>query len=381
MSEVRAIGIDPGTGSFDVCGIENGKVFYEDVLDSPDLAEDPDLLIESIEDTMPLDLIVGPSGHGVELTYLRDLELETLKDWYLTYILLLKREDLESALEENNPGIMVYSAMTESAEKMKKKDLPVCYIPGVINLTTVPEHRKINNLDMGTVDKLCSGILGIHDQSRSHDVSYSDVSFILVEMGAGYNATLAVDGGKIVDGIGGTMGGIGFLCAGKLDLEMAQLGGHWDKSDVFTGGASEITEEESLESFIENKDGYMLAWKTMMEGIEKSVASVSISVSDPREILITGRMTEFDKVREELTQRLGDIAPVRKMNPLRGAEEVKGAAQGYGMVAEGLAGGEFSDLVEHTKIREAKGTALDYLYHPKGRQSEKELKEKVAFRP
>ncbi len=384
MSSTKAIGIDPGTGSFDVCGIEDGEVFYEDILDSESLAKDPDLLLDSIEKAKPLDLIVGPSGYGVELTYLRDLDFETLEDWYLTYILLLKREDLESALEENNPGIMVYSAMTESAEKMKKRDLPVCYIPGVINLPTVPEHRKINNLDMGTVDKLCSGILGIHEQSRKHDIPYSDVSFILVEMGAGYNATLAVDGGKIVDGVGGTMGGIGFLCAGELDLEMAQLGGDWEKSDVFTGGVAEITGEESHKSFIEKKDereDYGVAWKAMMEGIEKSVYSISTSVSEPREILISGRLTESDEVREELSRRLDDIAPVSKMNLLKGAKETKEAAQGYGMVAEGLAGGKFSDLVECTKIREAKGTALDYLYHPKGRQSEKELREKVPFRP
>lgn len=384
MTKTRGIGIDPGTGSFDVCGIEDGEVFYEDILDSASLAENPDLLIESIEDAKPLDLIVGPSGYGVELTYLEDLDLETLEDWYLTYILLLKREDLEAALEENNPGIMVYSAMTESAVKMKKRDLPVCYIPGIINLSTVPEHRKINNLDMGTVDKLCSGILGIHDQSLSRDISYSDSSFILVEMGAGYNAALGVKDGKIVDGVGGTMGSIGFLCAGKLDLEMVQLGGHWEKADVFTGGASKISGEESHESFVEKREeneNYMLAWKAMMEGIEKSVASISTSISNPKEILISGRMTEFDEVSQELSRRLGDIAPVRKVNPLRGAKEVKGAAQGYAMVAEGLAGGKFSDLVECVKIREARGTALDYLYHPKGQQSEKELREKIPFRP
>jgi predicted butyrate kinase (DUF1464 family) len=44
---------------------------------------------------------------------------------------------------------------------------------------------------------------------------------------------------------------------------------------------------------------------------------------------------------------------------------VKETAQGYALVADGLAGGKYKELVEWMKIKEAKGTALDYIYHPK----------------
>lgn len=233
---LRVLGIDPGTGSFDLCGLEDGEVFFEEVLDTFELAKRPSSLIEAVERAMPLDLIAGPSGYGVELTYLRDMKIEDLRKWYLTYILLLREEDLASGLKRGDPGISVYSAMVETAMEMKRRGWPVCYLPGAIELPTIPAHRKINKLDIGTVDKMCIGVLGAYDQSQRLGIPYSEVSFVLVEMGFGYNAILGVGGGKIVDGIGGTTGGIGFLSAGSLDLELVQLVKNWDKSDVFTGG-------------------------------------------------------------------------------------------------------------------------------------------------
>jgi predicted butyrate kinase (DUF1464 family) len=50
---------------------------------------------------------------------------------------------------------------------------------------------------------------------------------------------------------------------------------------------------------------------------------------------------------------------------LEGAAKTKETAQGYAVIADGLAGGEFKQLIEWMKINKAKGTALDYIYHPK----------------
>ncbi len=380
---VKAVGIDPGTKSFDVCGLEDGEVFFEDMLTTSELAEDPDLLMDIIEKVMPVDLIAGPSGYGVEITHLKDLELQKLEEWYLTYILLLKKQDLETAVSKNDPGIMVYSAMTEVALEMKKRDWPVCYIPGVINLPTVPEWRKINNLDMGTVDKLCSCVLGIHDQSLEKNISYPDTSFILVEMGQGYNSILAVEDGKVVDGLGGTTNGIGFLSAGKIDLELAQLAGEWNKSDVFSGGASTVSEKNSLEALLKDRnegEKSKIAWNALIEGVEKGVASMLTSVSEPNEILTSGRLTRIDEVQKELERKLRGYAPVRSVGSLKGAKEVKEAAQGHAMVAEGLSGGEFSEVIDCIKIREADGTPLDHIYHPKADTIKEELRKKVPFR-
>ncbi|KXB00169.1 hypothetical protein AKJ47_02615 [candidate division MSBL1 archaeon SCGC-AAA261G05] len=384
MSNSRVLGIDPGTRSFDLCGLEDGRVFYEESLESQEIAKDPDSLMRAIEDAMPLDLIAGPSGYGVELTYLKDLDLDVLEDWYLTYILLLKREDLKTALERNDPGIAVYSAMVDTALKMKRRDWPVCYLPGVINLPTVPRWRKFNNLDMGTVDKLCCCVLGIHDQSNKLDVPYSDVSFILVEMGFGYNAAIGVENGKIVDGVGGTMSGIGFLTSGSIDSELAQLSGKWEKSDVFTGGASIISGKTTPSELIDSardEENCRMSLNAMLEGIEKSVASISVSTPNPKEVLISGRLSRIDEFREEIIQRLQKYAPVRSVRWLEGAKKVKEAAQGYAMIVEGLIGERFSELVNWIEVKNAKGTALDYLYHPKGGGVREELQKKTPFKP
>ena len=325
-------------------------------------------MIRAAERAMPLDLIAGPSGYGVELTYLRDLSIENLEDWYLTYILLLRREDMEAALEKGDPGIMVYSAMTKTALEMKRRGWPVCYIPGVINLPTVPKHRKLNKLDMGTVDKMCICVLGVYDQARRLKIPYSEVSFILVEMGFGYNAVLGVEGGKIVDGIGGTTGGMGFLTSGAMDVELVQLVGRWGKSDVFSGGGASVSGKSSPEEMIGSSDENSgLAWGAIVESVEKGVASMMTSVNRPKEILISGRLSRIEKVEDELSRRFKRFAPFRKIGWLEGVRKVKESAQGYAMVADGLAGGKFSDLIEWMEIKGAKGTVLDHLHHPKGK--------------
>lgn len=381
---MKVLGIDPGTKSFDLCGLENGEVYFEEILDTSEVAKKPELLIEATEKAMPLDLIAGPSGYGVELTYLRDLNIQTLKDWYLTYILLLKEEDLEAALKKGNIGIMVYSAMTETAMEMKRRGWPVCYIPGVIELSTVPAHRKINKLDMGTVDKMCIGVLGVYDQAKKLNIPYSEVSFILVEMGFGYNAVLGISEGKIVDGIGGTTGGIGFLTAGGMDAELMQLVGNWEKVDIFTGGGISVSGKLSPEELIECSDADKrceVAWGATIEGIVKGVASMMTTVPHPKEILISGRLTRVEKVKDELLKRLAKFAPVRRIGWLQGARRVKESAQGYAIVADGLAGGKFVELIEWMGIKNAKGTALDHIYHPKGKSIRQKLEEKISFRP
>ncbi|KXA93297.1 hypothetical protein AKJ65_03780 [candidate division MSBL1 archaeon SCGC-AAA259E19] len=122
-----------------------GEVFYESILESSDLAENPGLLVDAIEAVMPLDLIAAPSGYGVKVSYLKDLVLESLERWYLKYILLLKKKDSETAVEEGNPGVMVYSAMTgeELVERFIEKR---------------EKHEKAWNQIMEDVEKTISSL-------------------------------------------------------------------------------------------------------------------------------------------------------------------------------------------------------------------------------
>ncbi|MEM4347470.1 MAG: DUF1464 family protein [Candidatus Altiarchaeota archaeon] len=366
---VRTLGIDPGTKSMDLCGLENGKVFYEKSIPTEKVAKNPSLIIDATKDAFPLDLIAGPSGYGVELTHIEKIPIEKFEGWYYNYILLTTKEEIENAIKKSIFGAMVYYAMTQSAIVMKKEKWPVVYIPGVINLPTVPEYRKINKMDMGTADKMCVAVLATYKQAKRLSIPYEEVSFILVEMGFGYNAVLGVENGRIVDGIGGTtFPGIGFLTASALDFELVQIVKNWCKEDLFSGGVASITGTLNEEEFVKNvneDEKSKLAWNALFDGIEKAVLSMLASVKKPREILFSGRLTRLKDVRSELKKRLSKYADVREVGFLENSKKTKETAQGYGIVADGLANGKFSKLIEWMKIKEAKGTCIDYIKHPK----------------
>ncbi len=369
----RVLGIDPGTKSFDICGLEDGEVYFEQVIDTPRLVDGPEPMMQAIEEAGPLNLITGPSGYGVEITYLE--KIGNPGEFMRAILLLLKKDDYDASLARRDLGIMVYAAMIKLEIEMKSRKLPVCYIPGVIQLPTVPLHRKTNKIDMGTVDKACATVLGIQDQADRLGIPYSEASFILLESGFGYNAVIGVEEGKIVDGIGGTTGGPGFLTIGAMDAELAAIVGRWEKSDIFTGGGSSVSGRNSLEEIGDHRDEERsnVAWEAIIEGVEKSVASMTVSVPKPREILLSGRWARMKRLKEELINRLSRYGQVRSVGWLRDATSVKEAAQGYAMVADGLIGGKYGRLIDWMKMKEAKGTALDYIHHPKGKRLLEEL--------
>ncbi len=363
----RAAGIDPGTKSMDICAIEDGNVYYENPLDNVDLASNPEQINEAIQETFPVNLIAGPSGYGVEPTRIDEIPERIFEEWYYNYILLTTKADILKGIEEGIFGAILYKNMTDFSVWLKREQFPVMFIPGVIELPTVPYHRKINRLDMGTADKLAVTVLGVHDQSRRLAISYSDVSFILVEVGFGYNAVIGVEGGRIVDGIGGTnFPGIGYLTLSAVDGELVQLVGNWERKDTFEGGVISVTGEMDPDAFVSRKDEQNeIAFNAMMEGIEKAVAEMTVSVKKPKEILLSGRWTKIKEITDELIMRLAEYAEVRPLGFLEGAAKTKETAQGYAMVADGLAGGTFKDLIEWMQIDKATGTAMDYIHHPK----------------
>ena len=60
----RVIGIDPGTLTVDICGLDNGSVFLDRSLPTAQALADPSIILGMLENAQPLDLIAGPSGYG-----------------------------------------------------------------------------------------------------------------------------------------------------------------------------------------------------------------------------------------------------------------------------------------------------------------------------
>lgn len=343
---VRVIGIDPGTKSFDFCGLDDDRVILDRTVSTVDIIKDPELISDIIIKTRA-DLVVGPSGYGIPVTGIKDIG-----DRELFLMSLIKKEDKKSFL-----------GMRNSINMLKKKGLPVYFIPGVIHLPTVPDHRKINKIDMGTADKLCCAALGVRDQAQRLEKKYSETSFIILEMGFGYTAAVAVKNGCVIDGIGGSTGNIGFLSMGSMDAELAYLLGEFSKELIFKGGIETIV--GTPEGLVENE----MAFQAYLEGAAKDVLSLTASVK-PDEIFVSGRISRVKGVFEGIRDHL-DMAPVRRVEGYK-VKKIKEAAQGAAIIANGLAGGMYQELVEVMKIKEARGTALDHILLPEIERIRKE---------
>ena len=343
----RVIGIDPGTVSIDLCGLDDGALFLDCSLPTASALADPARFVATLERAGPLDLIVGPSGYGLPM---RRAAQATDDEMRLAFL----------AAEGDHGGIGGLRAL---ARALARTSLPVVFTPGVIHLDSVPSSRKVNRVDMGTADKVCAAALAIADQSLRRRCPPPQVSLVLLELGGAFTAALAVDGGRIVDWIGGTGGPLGMRSAGALDAEVAFLAGQVDKSMVFRGGAASVSGSDDItpERLAERASpGSRVAWDAYIESAVKAVAALTVSVRHPHEIVLSGRVARVAAARVQLAERLSAIAPIRVADGF--AKVAKEGAQGAAIVADGLAGGRWSSLVETMGIREARGTALDHLH-------------------
>ena len=344
----RVIGIDPGTVSVDLCGIEDGRVFLDRSLPTATALADARAFLDILTQWGPLDLVAGPSGYGLPLTAAVDTTDEHLACAFL-------------AAPAESGGI---GGLRAVARVLARSGLPVVFTPGIIHLTTVPEHRKINRVDMGTADKVAAAALAIDRQSRRDGIPPDEVSLVLVELGGAFTATVAVAGGKIVDGIGGSAGPLGLQSAGAWDGEVAYLAGSVTKTALFGGGVRTVAgwdaahDPEDLARPRTAREH--LAREALVEGVVKAVASLWAVAPAPREIVLSGRLARVHGVRLALEERLATIAPVHLLEGF--AVVAKEGAQGAALLADGLAGGSRRDLVDVMQIREAAGSVLDHLY-------------------
>jgi predicted butyrate kinase (DUF1464 family) len=345
----RVIGIDPGTVSIDVCGLDEGRVFLDESLPTREALANPKRFVALLESRMPLDLIAGPSGYGLPLRRAHDL---TDADIRLAYL----------ARDNDSGGI---GGLRSLARALAASGLPVVFTPGVIHLPTVPAYRKVNRVDMGTADKVCATALAVRDQANRRGCEITDVSLILLELGGAFSAAVAVERGQIVDGLGGSSGPIGVRAPGALDGEAAYLAGSVSKRMLFEGGASAIADDadDGVDWLASpSTPSAKMAWFAFIEGAVKAVATLLVSAPSAREVVISGRMSAFDRVRDELVRRLSTVAPQLAIYRLRGfSPRAKQGAQGAALVADGLAGGREAALVSVTGILRASGTALDHL--------------------
>ena len=117
----RVIGIDPGTVSVDICGLDDGRVFLDQSLPTSEALAHPSVLVGLLDGAAPLDLVAGPSGYGLPLTAARDL---TEIDFQLAYL----------AAEGESGGI---AGLRSLMRTLARSLTPVMLTPGVVHLASV----------------------------------------------------------------------------------------------------------------------------------------------------------------------------------------------------------------------------------------------------
>src|SRR5262245_32085591 len=121
----RVIGIDPGTISIDLCGLDQGDVFLDRSLPTKDALADPAVIVGMLDDANRqgrIDLVAGPSGYGLPLTRVEDLTDDDLRLAYL-------------AAPGEAGGI---GGLRSLMRALARSQLPVVLTPGVVHLSSVP---------------------------------------------------------------------------------------------------------------------------------------------------------------------------------------------------------------------------------------------------
>jgi predicted butyrate kinase (DUF1464 family) len=349
---MKALGIDPGTSSFDFCVLDDEAniAVYEASVPTAVVAQSPESLLSVVQEA-DADVIVGPSAMGLPVTPIADLT------------------DLELAQATLGKNTEVDIAIRQFIMMQKELNLNVFFTPNVIQLPTVPLHRKRNKVDMGTADKTCIAALAIRDYKNRHAGNYRDANVVVLELGFGFNAIMAIAAGKLVDGIGGTIfPGPGYLTIGAMDLEIAHTLGSFGEEQLGFGGiayaAGEVIPPEEYVDKMQADERLITAWNSLVEGVVKATAmELTVFEEKPTEIILSGRLTRVPKLYSRLVESLRryDI-PIRKLEGY--AKKSKEAAQGAALIASGLAGGTYAELVDVLELRGAKGTVLDYVRWP-----------------
>ncbi|MHA2294789.1 MAG: DUF1464 family protein [Candidatus Hodarchaeales archaeon] len=340
MLVIRTIGIDPGTASWSFFGMnDEGDPFLDERIQvQPD---NLDKMLSLIKNNLPVDAIGAPSGYGLPVKRLDNLSME---DYYL---LTLKEKERSYLLKD----------FLESLKNLASC-CPCYVLPGVKHLPTVAAWKKINRIDLGTADKLCATVWSLHYLSLKKESNWSNLSFIHVEVGFGFNAFISVHDGKISGGIGGSCASSGFLSGGFLDAEVAYLlRENLSKSTVFTGGAKVKDVAIPSELLKNNPD----LWMAYLEGILVDIARIDRE-DRIKTVCLSGRFIEDKKFVKILTDELQKVG--KDVWLIKAGERASSAAKGSALLVNGLQGGNFRSLVDKLEIAKASGSVLDQIHYP-----------------
>ncbi len=327
---VRVVGSDPGTSSLDLLLLEGGDVVDQKSFQPADLASDPDLLARLFQNWAPIDLVAAPSGYGLPL-----IRGGSLSEDHLEQMSLVRPGDRGREM-----GVVGFRAWVRA---FQRSGAPTVFLPGGFHLPTIPAHRKVNSVDIGTADKVCAAALALWFDSLDSG-GFERSTFAVVEIGAAFSAILVVDRGRLVDASAGTQGPIGLRSQGSWDGELAYWRSPLTKNDLFRGGLADLGDLGPL---------------AFRESLVKRLAGLH-AVTPFDRLYVSGRglrQPEVAGLVDEAARRFGTGIRL----PMLPGATVKHAAQGSAILADALAGGRFAPVAEVLQIQFASGSLWDAL--------------------
>jgi predicted butyrate kinase (DUF1464 family) len=330
----RVVGTDPGTSRLDLLLLADGAVADQARLSPEAVLAEPGLLSETLRAWAPIDLIAGPSGYGLPL-----VRGEVVTEDDIDLMSLVRPDEQGDEL-----GVIGFRSWVRA---FLASGFPLVFLPGLIHLPTIPPHRKLNAIDLGTPDKLAVAALALRVDADGRGGDFAGSTFAVVEIGSAFTAILVVAGGVLVDASAGTRGPIGVRSGGTWDGEVAYWRGTLSKNDLFRGGLDDLGEP--------GPEGFR-------ESLLKHVAGLR-AVTPFDQIYLSGLAAQRPDIAAIAREALARFGRLTLLPSLPGAG-VKHAAQGAALLADGLAGGPNADLVDSLRVRDASGTVLDWLRPP-----------------
>jgi predicted butyrate kinase (DUF1464 family) len=326
----RVVGSDPGTSSLDLVLLVDGGVADQARLLPTQLRDDPEIVTRLLERWSPLNLVAAPSGYGLPL-----VRGDAFTDDHLEQMSLVRPDE-----RGRDSGVLGFRSWVRA---FVRSGAPLVFLPGGLHLPTIPAHRKVGAVDVGTADKVAVTALALWFDSIEWG-GFEDSKFAVVEIGSAFSAILIVEGGRLVDASSGTRGPMGLRSGGCWDGELAYWRGPLSKDDLFHGGLADLG---------------AIGPEAFRESLIKHVAGLQ-GVTPFEWIYLSGRGLEEPEIMRLAADALAPFGRVTPLPSLPGAW-VKNAAQGAALLADALAGGRFAPVAESLELASASGSVWDVI--------------------